>query len=113
MLKAFECTSQTQSAFCLEHGLSISTLQYQLRRQRSGIHNPESKPPSTPELLEVTPISDGRSLPVPSPPVPANRSLRVELSLESRTVTVDCRPDQFAELLDGLSTFHDQREARR
>ena len=112
-MRAFESSSQTQSAFCSERGLTISSFQYQLRRYRSTNSDTDSEPYAAPTLLEITPISDRENLAItPEFDLPS-RSLRVELSLESRAFTVDCRPDQFAELIDQFSTFHDLRGAKR
>ena len=113
LLESFDRSSQTQPAFCSDYGISISTLQYQLRRKRSGSGNRDSEPASTPRLLEVTPINDLKTLTGAHDRTSQGGSLRVELSLESRAFTVDCRPDQFGVLLDEFSIFHDQREARR
>jgi hypothetical protein len=113
IMSAFECSSQTQSAFCSERGLTISSFQYQLRRHRSNKGNTKPEPSLATGLLEITPLSDRNCLSITSAANQPGRSIRVELSLESRAFTVDCRPDQFAELIDQFSTFHDLRGAKR
>lgn len=45
-------------------------------------------------------------------PAQSHRALRVECSLDSRTVSIDCEPDQLARLLGELSAFHDQDATR-
>ena len=108
MLSAFHRSGQSQAGFCSEHGLSVSSLQYQLRRERSRPDDPGVEASSSPRLVEIMPVHDRDSL--PAEPRPA---LRVECSLDSPRVTIECPPGQLAQLLGGLSSFHDQREARR
>ena len=114
IMNAYESSNQTQSAFCSEQGLTISSFQYQLRRHRSTNSDSQPEPFSTaPALLEITPISDRENLAITPEFDPPRQPLRVELSLESRAFTVDYRPDQFAQLIDQFSTFHDLRGAKR
>ena len=108
ILSAFRHSGQTQAQFCSEHGLPVPTLQYQLRRERSRSGDHGAEPSAMPQLLEVTPIHD-----LDIAPEESHRTLRVECSLDSRSVSIECQPGQVSELLAGLSTFHDQRTARR
>jgi len=108
MLSAFHRSGKTQADFCSEHGLSVSSLQYQLRRERSRAIDPKVQSAPSPQLLEVRPTEgrDGR-------PAGSHPALLVECSLDSPHVTVKCPPDQLPELLAGLSTFHTQQGSRR
>jgi hypothetical protein len=109
ILSAFRHSGQTQAQFCSERGLPISSLRYQLRRERyrSGDHGAD--PSAMPQLLEVTPFDEA----VGNRPAESHRTLRFECSLDSRSVSIECQPGQISQLLAGLSTFHDQLTARR
>jgi|SRR6056297_25317 len=104
LLIAFHRSGKKQVDFCSEHGLSVSSLQYQLRRERSRANDTEAEGTAGPRLLEIIP-ADGRGDLHPAGPDPA---LRVECSLDSPHVTIECPPGRLSELLAGLATFHDQ-----
>lgn len=108
LLSAFHHSGRTQSVFCSDHGLSVSSLQYQLRRERSRADNTEAEGSAAPRLLEIVP-TDARDDANPARPDPV---LRVECSLDSRRLCVECPSDQLGRLLGELSAFHQQREAR-
>jgi len=104
LLSAFHRSDQTQADFCSDHGLSVSSLQYQLRRSRSRANETETEETAPPRLLEIVP-TDRRDEIRPGEPDPI---LRVECSLDSPRLSIECPPDQLAR----LSSFHEQREAR-
>ena len=108
LLSAFRRSDQTQADFCSDHGLSVSSLQYQLRRDRSGANEADAEESAAPRLLEIVP-TDRRDDLRPGEPDPI---LRVECSLDSRHLSIECAPDDLARLLAELSSFHRQRGAR-
>ena len=108
LLSAFHRSGKKQVDFCSEHGLSVSSLQYQLRRERSRAIDPKVEDAPSPQLLEVRPMEDRDDRPAKSHP-----ALRIECSVDSPRVAIECPPDQLPELLAGLSTFHTQQGSRR
>ena len=108
LVSAFHRSGQTQSDFCSDHGLSVSSLQYQLRRERSRADDTEAEGTAAPRLLEIVPTGARDDL-RPAEPDPA---LRVECSLDSLSVSIECPPRHLARLLGELSAFHQQRKAR-
>lgn len=108
LLSAFHHSGQSQSDFCSDHGLSVSSLQYQLRRERSRADNTEAEGSAAPRLLEIVP-TDALNDPHHARPHPV---LRVECSLDSPHLSIECSPDRLAQLLGELSAFHQQRQAR-
>ena len=111
LLSAFHHSGQSQSGFCSDHGLSVSSLRYQLRRDRSRANGTVAKGAAVaPRLLEVVPPV-GRDDPRPSGAEP-HPTLRVECSLDSPRLSIQCPPELLARLLGELSALHQQREAR-
>ena len=115
ILNAFHRSGQSQAQFCSEHELSIATFRYQLSRERSRSPIQEVEPSALPRLIEVTARKDLK-LHSGSPSGSLSMSeqaLRIELSLDSRALTLDCRPGQLVEVLDQLAAFHDHRKTPR
>lgn len=108
VLSTFHRSGQSQAGFCSEHGLSVSSLQYHLRRERFRAGDPKVEDAPSPQLLEVVPVEDRGGRPAKSHP-----ALRIECSLDSPRVTIECPPGQLAELLTYLSTFHRQQGTGR
>lgn len=70
LIALFQQSGQTQAAFCREHNIGISTLQYQLRKQKG--YSPRSPASS---------VTSGKSAHAEENPAPASPPRLVELQL--------------------------------
>jgi len=107
ILSAFHRSGQSQAEFCARKGLSLSTLQYQLRRERHRTGGKDAGEAATPQLLELA-LPKGPS----GLPEPCGSALRVECSLDSPHVTIECPPGQLGPLLAELSALHQLHQDR-
>lgn len=84
LLSAFRESSMTQKAFCREHGLPLSTLQYWLNRERK-----RSRTIGETQLVPVGPIESAVAPPVLRVVTDSGVSIEIERPVrESELVTV-------------------------